>query len=491
MGEDEFNYYVMQLAEEYFDEASKRYKRPIVTNVYKHPDDLFDRHTYEKGACTLHMLRNLIGDGMFRKAVKSYVERFSHRNAETDDFRKCVEEVSGISLQQFFEQFLFKPGHLELKVEFEFDHSSKVATLKMAQTQPTDNGTPIYRFPIDVNIATEGGKKQYTFNVDSKEASFHVMLDSDPLWFSVDPGNKLLKRIEVKASKQMLIEQLKNGSTVERIHAAKALTAFSSDDVIDALKEQMFADDFWGVSAQCAKTLSDMKTDAAYKALLDALKIRHPKARRAVVKAVGEFKKPDSAPMLQPLLENDESYFVQSEAATSLGKSTSKEVFSTLLKALRIRSFNEVIASGALSGLGELKDEIASHVLIEQSRLGKHNRIREAATLTLGKFAKNNDKIIDHLKQLLKDPWFKVRISAMKAFVEAQEAKAIPDIEWVAKNDIDPRVRRVAEESVISIRESVQVPKEVTQMREEVDRLKAQNLELVQRLDKLERELKG
>jgi ubiquinone biosynthesis protein UbiJ len=37
----------------------------------------------------------------------------------------------------------------------------------------------------------------------------------------------------------------------------------------------------------------------------------------------------------------------------------------------------------------------------------------------------------------------------------------------------------------------MQMPKEVTQMREEVDKLKSQNLELVQRLDKLERELKG
>lgn len=490
-GEDEFNYYVMQLAEEYFDEASKRYKRPIVTNVYKHPDDLFDRHTYEKGACTLHMLRNFVGDSIFRRAVKLYLERFSYRNAETDDFRRCVEEVSGISLQQFFEQYLYKVGHLELKVEFEFDHYSKIATIKLIQTQNTDDGTPVYKFPVDIQIVTGEGEKQFRFNIDSKEHTFHIPLDSEPLWFSVDPDNKLLKRIDVKASKQMLIEQLKNGNTVERIYAAKALSNFSSDDVIDTLKETLLDDPFWGVSAQCAQALANIKTDAAYNALTDALDIKNPKARRAVVKAIGEFKKKESVPLLQPMLENDDSYFVQAESAVALGKSTSKEVFATLLKALRIRSFNEVIASSALTGFGELKDDIASHLLIEHSKLGKHHREREAATLALGKFAKNNDKVVDHLKQLLKDPWFRVRTNAIKAFVEAQESKAIPDIEWVAKNDIDPRVQRVAEESVIAIRESMQTPKEVTQMREEVDKLKSQNLELVQRLDKLERELKG
>lgn len=490
-GEDEFNYYIMQLAEEYFEETEKRYKRPIVTNVYKHPDDLFDRHTYEKGACTLHMLRNIIGDNIFRKAVKLYVERFSYKNAETDDFRKCVEEVSGLSLQQFFEQYIFKPGHLELKVEFEFDHSSKIAMIKLTQTQNTEDGTPIYNFPIDIHVTTAEGKKQFKFTIDSKESVFHVNLDSEPLWFSIDPENKLLKRMEVKASKQMLIEQLKNGNTIEKIYAAKALTNFSSDDVIEALKYTMLSDSFWGVSAECARALSEIKTDSAYKALTDAINIEHPKARKAVVKAIGEFKKEDSVSLLQPLLEGDESYFVQAESAISLGKSASKEVFATLLKALRISSFNEVIASSALTGFGELKDDIASHVLIEHTKLGKHHKVREAATLALGKFAKNNDKVIDQLKQLLKDSWFKVRINAIKAFVEAQEPKALSDIEWVAKNDIDPRVRRVAEESVISIREAMQMPKEVKEMREEIDKLKSKNLELVQRLDKLERELKG
>jgi aminopeptidase N len=490
-GEDEFNYYVMQLAEEYFDEASKRYRRAIVTNTYKHPDDLFDRHTYEKGACVLHVLRNLVGDSIFRRAVKLYVERFSNKNAETDDLRKCVEEVSGLSLQQYFEQWLRKPGHPELKIEYDFDHTSKVATIKLSQTQSTDDGTPIYLFPLDIHVTTSTGKKQFKFNIDSKEHTLQIPLDSEPLWFSVDPSNKLLKRMDVKAPKQMLIEQLKNGNTVERIYATKALSNFSSDDVVDALKKVMMNDTFWGVSAECARTLSKIKTDNAYNVLVDALKIKHPKARRAVVKSIGEFKRKESLSALQPLFQDDESYFVQAESALSLGKSTSKEAFSLLLKALRMRSFNEVIAANALSGFGELKDEIGTHVLMEHSKLGEHHRVREAASLALGKFAKDNEKVIEHLNQLLKDPWFRVRINAIKAFVEAQEPKGIPEIEWVANNDIDPRVRRVAEESVLAIREAMQTPKEVAQMREEVEKLKTMNLELVQKIDKLEQELKG
>jgi aminopeptidase N len=490
-GNDEFDYYVMQLAEEYFEEASKRYKRAIVTNVYKHPDDLFDRHTYEKGACILHMLRNFVSDSIFRRAVKMYAERFGNKNAETDDFRRCVEEVSGLSLQEFFEQWLRKPGHPELKVEFEFDHHGMTAIIKVVQTHSTDDGTPIYRFLLDIHIATNSGKKEFRFNIDSKEQTLQIPLDSEPLWFSIDPGNKLLKRMDVKAPKQMLIRQLENGNTVERIYAAKALSNYSSDDAVEALKNVLMNDEFWGVAAECARALSNMKTDNAYKVLVDAVSVKHPKARRAVAKAIGEFKKKESVSVLQPLFQDDESYFVQAESALSLGKSASREAIPLLLKALRMRSFMEVIAANALSGFGELKDEIGVHILVEHSKLGEHHRVREATTLALGKFAKDNNTVIDHLRQLLKDPWFRVRINAIKAFVEAQEPKGIPDIEWVANNDIDPRVRRVAEESVLAIKDAMQVPKEVAQMREEVERLKSMNLELVQKVDRLERELKG
>jgi hypothetical protein len=63
-------------------------------------------------------------------------------------------------------------------------------------------------------------------------------------------------------------------------------------------------------------------------------------------------------------------------------------------------------------------------------------------------------------------------------------------LEWVANNDIDARVRRIAEEAIISIKQSLQVPKELTEMREEVNRLRSISTDILLRLDRIERELK-
>jgi hypothetical protein len=83
-----------------------------------------------------------------------------------------------------------------------------------------------------------------------------------------------------------------------------------------------------------------------------------------------------------------------------------------------------------------------------------------------------------------------VRINACRAFADAESTKAIPDLTWVAENDLDHRVRRVAEECINMIKDATKKPKEVTQMREELDKVKSRNLELLQKVDRLERELR-
>ena len=60
--DDEFHYKILLTADRYFGEAKNKYKRSIVTNIYKSPEELFDDHSYRKGGCVLHMLRHYIGD---------------------------------------------------------------------------------------------------------------------------------------------------------------------------------------------------------------------------------------------------------------------------------------------------------------------------------------------------------------------------------------------------------------------------------------------
>jgi aminopeptidase N len=521
MGTDEFQYYVMQTADDYFDEANIRYKRPIVTKIYKHPDDLFDRHTYEKSGCIIHMLRGYIGEKYFKRSLKTYLQRYANSVAETDDLRKVLELESGRSLEQFFDQWIFKAGHPELKVEF-YINSNNVK-LKIEQSQEGD----VFEFPLDIKLVFSSsfhapynpdssvsedkngiGEKEngivneelvYTFDISEKENVFQIPIINkkgmEIEWISIDPNFKVLKTIYLKAPKEMLIKQLQNGRTViERIESVRALKNESSDDVIESLQRAVMEDRFWGVSAEAAKMLGLIKSDFAYVALKKCLSTsdaKHPKVRRAIIRAMGEFKKEDSLNLLRSMLiDRDKSYFVEAEIATAIGKIKSIQSIPILRKAIEMTSFQDVIAQGAIKGLKEFREnkEIAA-LLIEKSRYGYSNRIREAATFALGRFVRENYEVFDHLKMLLTDKWLRVRINACRAFADAEDPKAIPELTWVIEHDIDHKVTRIAEECLNLIKESMKTSKEVTTIREDIDKLKSKNLEMMQKVSRLERQL--
>ena len=95
--------------------------RPIVCRDYEEPIDLFDRHLYEKGGLVLHMLRRELGDPTFWAGVKLYLKRHGNGLAETNDLVRALEDVSGRSLERFFDQWVFRPGHPTLKVQVAWD----------------------------------------------------------------------------------------------------------------------------------------------------------------------------------------------------------------------------------------------------------------------------------------------------------------------------------------------------------------------------------
>ncbi len=70
-------------------------------------EDLFSPSVYERGAWTLHALRLQVGDDTFFQILRTYYERFQNSNATTEDFIAVAEEVSGQSLGDLFQAWLY------------------------------------------------------------------------------------------------------------------------------------------------------------------------------------------------------------------------------------------------------------------------------------------------------------------------------------------------------------------------------------------------
>ena len=69
-------------------------------------EQLFAPTVYDRGALTLHVLRDAIGDDAFFTLLRTWVERYGGESASTADFENLAEEVSGQELTPLFDAWL-------------------------------------------------------------------------------------------------------------------------------------------------------------------------------------------------------------------------------------------------------------------------------------------------------------------------------------------------------------------------------------------------
>jgi hypothetical protein len=79
--------------------------------------DLFNVTVYNRGALTLEALRRTVGDDVFFRILRSYVETYRGDNVTTEEFIQLAESISGRDLAAFFQLWLYEPGLPDLPPE--------------------------------------------------------------------------------------------------------------------------------------------------------------------------------------------------------------------------------------------------------------------------------------------------------------------------------------------------------------------------------------
>jgi aminopeptidase N len=74
------------------------------------PRQLFDGTIYVRGAMALEVLRQEVGNQTFLEILREWADRYAYSNATTADFIALAEEVSGQSLDQLFDDWVFEHG---------------------------------------------------------------------------------------------------------------------------------------------------------------------------------------------------------------------------------------------------------------------------------------------------------------------------------------------------------------------------------------------
>lgn len=193
-GKNAYEQQVEDNMQRYFRE-SHRYRRPLVTRLYRDPEALLDAHSYPKGASILHTLRRRLGDRRFFAGLHRYLTKFSHQPVESGDLCRSLTEAAGTDLQPFFDQWVYKPGHPVLDYGWTWDESAHQIVLTVKQIQDTSDGTPIYDLDATVGVIAGGRLRREKIAIRQAEQEIRLAASDKPEAVLLDPDHDFLREI--------------------------------------------------------------------------------------------------------------------------------------------------------------------------------------------------------------------------------------------------------------------------------------------------------
>ena len=502
-GIEEAKYYSYLDLKDHLEEDQEKYRRPIVCNTYLEPIDLFDTHLYQKGGLVLNLLRAELGEANFWKSIHHYVTTHRGKSVETIDLIRAIEDVTGKNLRRFFDEWIFGSGYPEFEISYQWHEEKKLAELTVEQKQTggkpelTEEGstTPIFHLVGTFDFVGEDGKiHTHTVNLAEARERIFIPVPTRPKRVRFDRGGVIPKTLKFPRPKELLLYQLENDTDcLGRIEAAIELGKVSDLEITKALGKSLIHDSFWAVQAEVAEVLASIRSDTARDALLAGITVKNPKARRAVVKALGTFKTESVAQALKKIALKDESYFVEAQAmqayaASALKKtpellaSQTEEIENLLLSQLDKPSYREIIRATALKslpllpGIGRGERPRALQALIDWTRRGVIQDARDAAVMGLGevlKVAEGTEKkrILGVFSNLVDEDNFKLKVNLVHALRHSELSETIPLLQRIGLLELDGRVRRGALSALDEIVLGQTKPETVTQLKASLDML--------------------
>ncbi|MBI4945816.1 MAG: M1 family metallopeptidase [Bacteroidetes bacterium] len=310
------------------------------------------RH-YPKGAFTLNMLKYVLGGReVYNKCIKHYLDQHPYGNVDTEDLLIACEEITGMQLDWFFEEWIYKGGEPNYKVSFrditentgeknashysefivqQIQEQSDVTGLPQSGKSKTntvstdafvqggDTSAPapagLWKMPIWFEVHYTDGtieKKQVWIEKQTEMVRISVPAGKKIDFALFDPDNEVMKSVSFTKSFDMLKSQaLKAESVLDRYDALVAMEAINIErkrDFLVSFYNTSAKTDFQLIKGEIIKQLFRDDNKQSVGVMKAALTDPDVKVRKSVLDNL-KFLPEELLPDVEKLLK-DSSYAV-------------------------------------------------------------------------------------------------------------------------------------------------------------------------------------
>ena len=269
------------------------------------------RH-YPKGAVVLDMLSYLVGRESYNKAIKHYLNKYKYQNVNSDDLLMSFHETLGLSLDWFWEQWIYKGGEPSYYVSFDdiTSNGKRYTMFNVSQVHSMNEFCGLFKMPIQFEVHYKDGSKD-SLKVMIENFNHQIKIpnssNKEIAFVLFDAEGKIMKSVTFEKPLQMLLEQAaKAPHLLDRYDAMVALRNHPLDKKINLYKELMVKEKFHALKGEIVYQVASNTDLASFEIIKMALNDKDASVRKSVIQNIKLI--PESLlPEFEKLL-NDASY---------------------------------------------------------------------------------------------------------------------------------------------------------------------------------------
>lgn len=384
--------------------------RPMVFNGYKDPLDNFDGYAYPGGASRMFMLMNMVGEKQFWAATKAYLEERKYTSFDTHAFFETYSKHLKVNLDEFKRQWFYTPAAPRLTVSKEGGNA--VVTQQ----------APFFNLDVPLWVRNQGKWTKHLMKLRGEKTSEPVGEGG----ILLDPECQLMAEITNKVP-------LTNGQLLDMFENAP--NAGEQARMIDSMLGPITGPE---ALAMAPKIKSPLVLQRFIRFLREGSEsylrglFSHGDARVAdaavnrlsqITKSEGDFK------AIQALTVNGKNPAL-TNTAMRLWLNQSKDL-KTAETLWQTDAFEDAFRQIALDFWRSNNPDLAREKALEAIQKGLPEPTRVSAIRHLGGLKdKSGERVVfETLAELLKEPSFGARNSAIGALAEYGDKAAIPLLE--------------------------------------------------------------
>lgn len=308
-GEDEYQW--MRWSEQRSALAAGKKDRLPITNT-----KAGSSRYYPKGSAVLDMLMHTVGEKAFHRTIHHYLKAHAFDVVESNDLVQAFQDTLGVSLQWFFDQWIYRGGEPRYTVQWE--SVAKATRLNVRQTHAVDELTGYFSMPVGVEVYyTDGTSDEAMPLIEGPSTSVDIPNpgNREVAFVLFDPGSMVLKELDFRRPVEELRAQaLRAPLMIDRYEALVAMAEAQPVDTekLRTLASIFTADSFHAIRAEVVRQVAGDTSAAAVDILRRAAADRDVRVRKAVVNNLKRVPMALKEPIAKML--SDSSYAVVESA---------------------------------------------------------------------------------------------------------------------------------------------------------------------------------